>query len=238
VVISVVFEYEVLPETRAEFERVYGPEGEWARFFRSADGYVGTELHSPVEAPAGDRPGARGEGPEAGARFLVVDRWTSEQAYAAFLAAHAPEYERRSRDTAPLYRRETRIGVFAAAGPAVLVELDVLPGVFAVCRLDPGADTPREFWSVTRTADELSVICAEEAIPEGARAERGWRALRVAGPLDFVLTGVAAALTTPLAAAGISVLPVATFDTDYLFVREESLASALSALTAAGHTVH
>jgi uncharacterized protein len=237
-VISVVFEYEVGPETRAEFERVYDPEGEWARFFRSAEGYLGTEFHTPVEAPAADRSGAGGEDPEAGARFLVVDRWTSEQAYAAFLADHEAEYERRSRDTARLYRRERRIGVFAPAGPAVSLELDVLPGVFAVCRLDPGADTPREFWSVTRTADELSVICAKEAIPEGARAERGWRALRVAGPLDFALTGVAAALTAPLAAAGISVLPVATFDTDYLFVREESLARALAALTAAGHTAH
>ena len=236
--ISVVFEYEVGSETRAEFERVYGPEGEWARFFRSAEGYLGTDLHSSLDAPAGDRSGAREEDPEAGARFLVVDRWAAEQVYAAFLAANAAEYERRSQDTAPLYRRETRIGVFAAARPAVSVELDVLPGAFAVCRLDPGADPPREFWSVTRTADELSVICAEEAVPEGARAERGWRALRVAGPLDFALTGVAAAFTTPLAAAGISVLPVATFDTDYLFVREESLARALSALTAAGHTAH
>ena len=192
----------------------------------------------PAGGPGRRSLGSRGEDPKAGARFLVVDRWTSEQACAAFLAANALEYERQSRDTAPLYRRETRIGVFAPAGPAVSVELDVLPGVFAVCRLDPGADTPKEFWSVTRTADELSVICAEEAVPEGARAERGWRALRVAGLLDFALTGVAAALTAPLAAAGISVLPVATFDTDYLFVREESLARALLALTAAGHTVH
>ena len=117
------------------------------------------------------------------------------------------------------------------------LELDVLPGVFAVCRLDPAAATPAGFWSVTRTADELSVICAEDAIPDGAVAERGWRALRVAGPLDFALTGVAAALTAPLAAAGVSVLPVATFDTDYLFVREASLARALAALAAAGHSV-
>ena len=113
--ISVVFEYEVLPEARAEFERVYGPEGEWARFFRSAEGYLGTDLHTPVEATADDRSGSLGEDPKPGARFLVVDRWVSEQAYAAFLAGHEAEYERRSRDTAPLYRRETRIGAFAPA---------------------------------------------------------------------------------------------------------------------------
>ena len=124
----------------------------------------------------------------------------------------------------------------------MILELDVLPGVFAVCRLDPTAELPDAtgsgaFRSVTRTADELSVICAEDGIPHGAVVERGWRGLRVAGPLDFALTGVAAALTAPLAAAGVSVLPVAPFDTDYLFVREESLARALAALAAAGHVV-
>ena len=79
------------------------------------------------------------------------------------------------------------------------------------------------------------MICAEDAVPAGARAEHGWRSLRVAGPLDFALTGVAAALTTPLAAARVSVLAVATYDTDYLFVREESLGRAVAALEAAGH---
>ena len=119
--ISVVFEYEVGSEMHAEFERVYGPDGDWARFFRSAEGYLGTDLHAPVEAPADDPSGSRGEDPKPDARFLVVDRWTSEQAYAAFLAGQEAEYERRSRDTARLYRRETRVGVFAPAEPAVSV---------------------------------------------------------------------------------------------------------------------
>jgi hypothetical protein len=123
----------------------------------------------------------------------------------------------------------------------VNLELDLLPGVFAVCRLDPSAELPGAagaFWSATRTPDELSLICTEDAVPAGAVVERGWRGLRVAGPLDFGLTGVAAALTAPLAEAGVSVLPVATFDTDYLFVREASLAQAVEALAAAGHVVH
>jgi hypothetical protein len=221
-VISVMFEYEVGDEARAEFERVYGPGGEWAAFFRGAEGYLGTELLVEVDAR----------------RFLVIDRWTSEQAYTDFLTANAAEYERRSRGTAALYRRESRIGGFVTGAAEVSLDLDVLPGVFAVCRLDPGADTPGDFWSVTRTGDELSVICPEDAIPDGALVERGWRGLRVVGPLDFALTGVAAALTAPLAAAGVSVLPVATFDTDYLFVRASSLPRALAALAAAGHTVH
>jgi hypothetical protein len=122
-----------------------------------------------------------------------------------------------------------------------VLELRLLPDVFAVCRLDPAAQPPpapaRGFHSVTRTDDELSVICVEDAAPPDAAVERGWRGLQVAGPLDFALTGVASALTAPLAAAGVSVLPVATYETDYLFVRESALADALAALEAAGHVV-
>ena len=117
------------------------------------------------------------------------------------------------------------------------MNLRVLPGVFAVCRLPPDAPAPADFWSVTRTEDELSVICLEGAVPDGAEVQRGWRGLQVAGPLDFALTGVAAALTAPLAEAGVSVLPVATFDTDYLFVRSETLDVAVAALAVAGHVV-
>ena len=117
------------------------------------------------------------------------------------------------------------------------MELTVVPGRFAVCKLPPDAPTPERFWSVTRTEDELSVLCLEDAAPDGAEVEAGWRGLRVAGALDFALTGVAAALTTPLAEAGVSVLMIATYDTDYLFVREQSLDVAVAALAAAGHTV-
>ena len=117
------------------------------------------------------------------------------------------------------------------------MDLRLLPGVFAVCRLPPDAPTPERFWSVTRTDDELSVICQEGDVPAGAEVQPGWRGLQVAGPLDFSLTGIAAALTAPLAEAEVSVLPVATFDTDYLFVRAEALETAVEALRAAGHTL-
>jgi uncharacterized protein len=119
----------------------------------------------------------------------------------------------------------------------VILELRLLAAVFAVCRLDPVAPVPDGFWSVTRTDDELSVICVDDAVPEGAVVQRGWRALQFVGPLDFALTGVAAALTAPLAEAQISVLPIATYDTDYLFVRDETLSRAVEALEDAGHRV-
>ena len=93
--IALVFSYEV--RETAEFERVYGPEGEWAQFFREGNGYVGTELLRDVE--------------HAG-RYLVVDRWESTDAYNAFVAEHREEYMRRVDDTRYHYDSELRFGTF------------------------------------------------------------------------------------------------------------------------------
>src|SRR5205823_1115510 len=84
--------------------------------------------------------------------------------------------------------------------------------------------------SVTRTGDELSVVCRQEVVPAGTRAEDGWRCLRVAGAMSFDLVGVLAALTTPVAAAGVGVFAFSTFDTDYLLVKAERLPEAGAAL--------
>ena len=123
------------------------------------------------------------------------------------------------------------------------MKLAVLPGRFAVARLEPAAPIPAwatqgALWSVTRTAEELSVVCAAADVPDGVTAERGWRALRVVGRLDFALTGVLASLAVPLAAAGVSIFAVSTYDTDYLLVPESRLTEAVSSLCAAGHEVH
>lgn len=92
-------------------------------------------------------------------------------------------------------------------------------------------------WSVTRTPDELSVVIAESAVPPEVRAEREWRALKVAGLLDFGLVGVLASLTAPLASAGVSVFVLSTFDTDYLLVRDPDLPRAVAVLRDAGFTI-
>lgn len=118
----------------------------------------------------------------------------------------------------------------------------VLPGRFALCRLDAGEPIPGwawegEFNSVTRTRDEVSIVCRAAAVPPEVRADAGWRALRVAGVQDLALVGVLASLTVPIAEAGVSLFAVATFDTDYLLVREEHLPGAIAALEAAGHGV-
>jgi hypothetical protein len=117
-----------------------------------------------------------------------------------------------------------------------------LGGTFAVCRLPPEAPLPA--WagagplvSLTRTAEELSVVCAEDAVPTGVQRVGGWRALMVVGPLDFALTGILAALAGPLAVAGIPIFALSTYDTDYLLVPGARLTEALTVLRQAGMTV-
>jgi len=119
--------------------------------------------------------------------------------------------------------------------------LEVLPGAFVVCQLPAKADVPDwangELVSITRTNEELSIVCSSENVPQEIQQETGWRALRVAGPLDFSMVGVIATLTAALAAANISVFTISTFNTDYLLVKESNLDAAIKTLRAAGHTV-
>ena len=122
------------------------------------------------------------------------------------------------------------------------LRLDLRPERFAVTRLEAGAPVPdwasvSAFASITRTANELSVVCVESSVPNAPPARRGLRCLSVRGPLDFAQVGVLAALARPLAEAGVSIFVVSTFDTDHLFVPDESLDVALESLRRAGHVV-
>jgi hypothetical protein len=123
-------------------------------------------------------------------------------------------------------------------------------GRYAVARLDASAPVPSwprgDLVSITRTPDELSIVCDEDAVPlsgagEGAdvprSVEHGWRCLAVEGPIPFEMTGVAASLTNALADARISVFVLSTFDTDYVLVKDEAFERACDALRAAGHDV-
>ena len=123
------------------------------------------------------------------------------------------------------------------------LSLALLEGSFAVARLDPESPAPR--WaegsgltSVTRTPEELSIVCAAECVPPGVRAERDWCCLKVAGPLDFSEVGILAELTAVLAETGISRFALSTYDTDYLLVRSVDLEGAVAALRGRGHLVH
>ncbi len=118
----------------------------------------------------------------------------------------------------------------------------VVDDSFAICRLGSGSPIPSwatagPLWSITRTADELSAVCRQDAVPEGVVCERGWRCLRVAGAVPFSVVGVLASLTAPLAEAGVSVFAVSTFDTDYLLVKEDVWERAIDVLVRHGHAV-
>lgn len=123
--------------------------------------------------------------------------------------------------------------------------LALLPQRFAMCRFAPDAPMPAwvfhaeaSTWSVTRTPRELSVVCPEDDLPPSVETfEAGWRAFEVAGPIPFDETGVLAGITAPLAAAGISVFAISTYDTDLVLVRETQLEAAVTALEGAGHAI-
>jgi uncharacterized protein len=122
------------------------------------------------------------------------------------------------------------------------MNLTILSDTFAICRLSAAEDVPDwamfgEFVSITHTADELSIVCAEKHVPSDVKADRGWRALKVEGPLDLALTGILASLANPLAEAQINLFAISTFDTDYLLVKGYNLDRACAVLRQAGHVV-
>jgi hypothetical protein len=96
---------------------------------------------------------------------------------------------------------------------------------------------PASLISVTRTAEELSVVCPSGSAPRGARVEDGWKAFKLEGPIPFAEVGVLSALAGALAGAGLSLFALSTFDTDYILVKEGDLEAARAALERAGGTV-
>jgi uncharacterized protein len=126
-------------------------------------------------------------------------------------------------------------------------EFSVVPGTFAVCRLPadavvpPWASAPGGFTSVTRTADELSIVCEEARVPahqpKSFRGEGGFALLKIHGPFPLDTVGILVAMAKPLADSGISLLAIGTYDTDYLLVKRAQAARAVVALTQSGHTL-
>ena len=116
-----------------------------------------------------------------------------------------------------------------------------VPGTYGICRLGSRARIPRWvhnsiFYAISRSPDELSVLCEDRLVPDAVRCERGWSAIRVVGTLDLSLIGVLASMAQPLAAARIGLFTVSTYQTDYLLVRQSRLEDAVAVLEAAGHT--
>ena len=123
------------------------------------------------------------------------------------------------------------------------LKLILMKDRLAICRLESAETIPewassdRGFYSLTRTAGELSIVCAENAVPAGVKSERGWRIFEIEGPFDFAATGILVSVAAPLAEAGVPIFAISTFDTDYVLVKQEHAENAVRALEAAGHRV-
>lgn len=120
-----------------------------------------------------------------------------------------------------------------------MIQLVEVEGAYAVARLAPGTGwvwwaTPSRIASVTATPEETSVIAEEHLVPGDVKAERGFTAFAVAGPLPFQATGILAAIVAPLAAAQVSCFAFSTYDTDYLLVRSNAVEAAVRAWRSSG----
>ena len=122
------------------------------------------------------------------------------------------------------------------------LDLNVLPEKLAIVQFPHNEKAPKwisgNFYSITQTAEELSIVCNQNIVPEGIKADKNWKALKVIGPLEFSLVGILANLSTILAKSNISIFTISTYDTDYILVKNIDLEKAIKALKSAGHNIN
>ena len=122
------------------------------------------------------------------------------------------------------------------------ITIEITQGIYGVCRLSKEQAIPKwaidsPFFSITKTLDELSIVCPQNNIPSDIKCERDWKVLKVLGPLDFSLIGILASISGALAKKGVSIFAISTFDTDYILLKESSLANAIEALRQEGYFI-
>ena len=123
---------------------------------------------------------------------------------------------------------------------SVNLVLSVLSDTFTIHKLSPDASIPKEimksnYCSVSKTENELSVVCSEVIEVQSLQSSKGWKCIKVKGPLDFNLTGILASISDILAQSNISIFAISTFDTDYILVRTHDLSLATTKLRLAGY---
>jgi len=124
----------------------------------------------------------------------------------------------------------------------ISLNFSLLKDIFAICSLDKNVSIPSwatvgNFFSITHTSEELSIVCNEQSIPIGIKSDRDWRCLKVEGPLDFSLIGIIANISATLAMEEISIFAVSTYDTDYILIKSPQIDRAIAALTRIGHFI-
>ena len=120
-----------------------------------------------------------------------------------------------------------------------ILTMKLLKEKYGVCRLDKNELIPEwaqnsNFFSITKTCDELSIVCSQDDIPNDIltdiKCEKDWRILKIEGPLDFSLIGILASISTILAQKGISIFAISTYDTDYILVKNKDIDNAIQSL--------
>ena len=117
-----------------------------------------------------------------------------------------------------------------------------LPGLYAIVGLDTNSPVPAwattgDFTSITRTADELSIVCSAENLPANVKSQHNWICLKLEGPFPFSQTGVLLSFIEPLSNNGVPIFAISTYDTDHVLVQEEFAGATLQFLDKAGHTL-
>lgn len=123
-----------------------------------------------------------------------------------------------------------------------VLTMKLLKDKFAVCRLSNNELIPQwakesNFFSITKTPDELSIVCSQDRVPNGIQCEKDWMALKVEGPLDFSLIGILSSISTILAEEGISIFAISTYDTDYILVKDKEVDKAIDALSSGRYKI-
>jgi uncharacterized protein len=124
-----------------------------------------------------------------------------------------------------------------------MIAMSLVEGNFGITRLDKEEAIPEwclkgDFYSITKTADELSIVCSEDFIPIGVTCEKDWKVLKIDGPLDFSLVGILSSISNVLATQSISIFAISTYDTDYILVKAVDLDRSIKALSKAGYAMH
>jgi len=116
-----------------------------------------------------------------------------------------------------------------------ILTMKLIKEKYGVCRINPNELIPEwaqnsDFFSITKTCDELSIVCSQDNIPNDIKCEKDWKILKIEGPLDFSLVGILASISTILAQKGISIFAISTYDTDYIFVKNKDIDNAIESL--------
>lgn len=116
-----------------------------------------------------------------------------------------------------------------------ILTMKLLKEKYGVCKLDKMDEIPNwakesYFFSITKTLDELSIVCSQDNIPNDIKCEKDWRILKIEGPLDFSLIGILASISTILTQKRISIFAVSTYDTDYILIKDIDIDNAIEAL--------